>query len=484
MKQSEFIAYITTLIGEFGYLLPEMTLIAGSLFLVVLDLLYKGTAAATVRTLATLVVLAATSLAIDAAPIEGAYLNGVLAQTAVTPTLKYFFVLMTAAVLLYPNSRVQRRTGEYQYLILMVLLGAFFLIQAQNLLLFYVALELVSITSYVLIAFSFQRKGFEAGIKYLLFGAMSSGLMLYGLSLIYGLSGSLDLAVIPQMVAQSSDPTWLNLALMLFFVGIFFKLALVPFHIWSPDAYEAGPTAAIALISVLPKVAILVFFYQFTQLLDTTDVELFNWQYALSILAIGSMFVGNLSALRQNNAKRMMAYSSIAHAGTLLIGVIVGTAFGYEAMLFYAVVYGVMNVGVFYFIDWMEKNELENISDLAGLGRQFPAVGVCMTVLLVSLVGLPPTGGFSAKLLVFSSLWDVYLQSADSYLLWLFALGILNSAISLFYYLKIPYYLFLKTTNSTQRYRVGAVSVVFLACTALLVLATFFMADLLLEMLF
>ncbi|UXP30685.1 NADH-quinone oxidoreductase subunit N [Reichenbachiella agarivorans] len=484
MKQTEFIAYVTQLIGEFGYLLPEMTLIVGSLVVILFDLIYKGQQGQIVKTALTLMVLVLAACAVATITVDGSFLNGVLAQSALIRNLKWFFILMTALVLLFPNSKIQSSKGEYHYLILMVLLGAMFLIQVQNLLLFYVSLELVSITSYVLIAFSFHRKGFEAGIKYLLFGAMSSGLLLYGLSLMYGLTGSLDIQQLSELVMLDYDTTWLNMALLLFFVGVFFKLALIPFHIWSPDAYEAGPTAAVAYISVLPKVAILVFFYHFTSAISNLEPNIIDWRYMISALAVGSMFVGNLSALWQNNAKRMLAYSSIAHSGTLLIGVIVGTSFGFQALIFYSVVYGFMNLAAFYFVDWMEENGIETISGLAGLGVKIPTMGVMITVVLISLVGLPPTGGFTAKLLLFSSLWDTYLATDQSYLLWLFVLGILNSAISLFYYLRIPYYLFLKSRNEDSPVSVTATRVTWMAVVVALVLVTFFASDVLFAMLF
>ncbi|MCV9387272.1 NADH-quinone oxidoreductase subunit N [Reichenbachiella ulvae] len=477
MNQQGFHSYLTNLIGEFAYLLPELTLIIGSLLVVLFDLIYGRGKQAQIKTMLTLLVLAVTAMVVPMMTVEGYYLNEILFQDSTTHSLKYLFLFIAGASLLFPNSKRQSETGEYQFLILMIVLGGFFLIQVRNLLLFYVALELVSITSYVLISFAFGRKGFEAGIKYLLFGAMSSGLMLYGLSLIYGLIGGLEISQIAEVYMQGYDTTWLNLSLLLFMVGIFFKLSVVPFHIWSPDVYQAGPISAVALISVLPKIAVLVFFFHFTQSIAVLGYNIFDWKQVLSAIALISMFVGNLSALLQDNAKRMMAYSSIAHAGTLLIAIVVGSDFAYEAMLFYAVVYGVMNIALFYFIDWMEENDIQNISELAGLGKQFPLWGVAVTIVLLSLVGLPPTGGFSAKLLIFSALWEEYLKLDQAFLLWLFALGLLNAALSLFYYLKIPFYLFVKPAVADLSPQLSIRRLIYLSIAALVVLVAFFKTD-------
>ncbi|MGL1885254.1 MAG: NADH-quinone oxidoreductase subunit N [Reichenbachiella sp.] len=351
MNELTFNSKVTTLVGEFGYLLPEFCLIVGSLLMVIIELLLPDKKAG-LKTAYVLLVLMITAWAVSVVKVDGDFLNGVLHQNNVIRTFKYVFLATTAAILLFPGSWSLRKRGEYFYLVLMIVLGAFFLIQSNNLLLFYVSLELISITSYVLITFSFSRKGFEAGIKYLLFGALASGLMLYGMSLMYGLTGSLEIdGMITEIIVQSE---WINIATLLFFVGILFKLALIPMHIWSPDAYEAGPSAVIALISTLPKIAVLLFVFHFIEV-GNYDLLQYNWQALLSAVAIGSLFIGNLSALRQNNIKRMMAYSSIAHSGVLVIGLIVGTAFAYQAMLFYAVVYAIMNVGAFYFADWMEE---------------------------------------------------------------------------------------------------------------------------------
>ncbi len=472
---------IESLFGSFVYLSPEAVLVIGAIVLAMVQLAqsdekYQLKASLTAFT------LVLTGWMVACSVIDGEWMNGVLWQSHTTRVIKYFFLLLAGTVLIFPNSRSLLKRGEYYFLLLMIVLGSFMVMQSANLLVFYISVELISITSYVLIAFNFEKKSFEAGIKYLLFGAMASGLMLYGISLLYGMTGGLNISDI-FMVASSQVNTsvWLTLALVLFFIGLLFKLALAPMHIWSPDAYEAGPTPVVALISVLPKVAVLVFFFQFVQFSGLSEIQ-FDWQKLLGIIALASMLIGNLSALKQTNAKRMMAYSSIAHSGFLVIGVLVASDFGIQSMLFYALVYGVMNFGAFYFIAVMEKSGIHHIPQLAGWGRQFPWAGGAITLIMVALVGLPPTAGFTAKLLIFSSLWEYYSVEGSNFMLWLISLGLLNAGISLFYYLKIPFYLFIKTGEG-QAFSMSLKNTLFLIFVTLFILLLFFKPELLLDIL-
>ncbi|MEO9801618.1 MAG: NADH-quinone oxidoreductase subunit N [Reichenbachiella sp.] len=482
MSMSSLNEQIQAIIGDFGVLLPEATLIVGSFILIILQLIFKDKAGATKVTFS-LFLLGLISLAVSYSSVSGEYFGGLISITPVVGLAKPFFIVVTGFVLLFPKGEDLLKRGEYHFLLLMILLGAMLLIQVNNLLLFYLTLELISITSYILINFNFDRKGFEAGIKYLLFGAMASGLMLYGMSLMYGLAGSLDLIAIGDLISNGqSSGLWLPLALMLFFIGIWFKLALAPMHIWSPDAYEAGPTPVVAYISIVPKVAVLIFFAQFVSTTQLNAID-FDWKMIFSGLAIVSMFVGNLSALNQSNAKRMMAYSSIAHSGMLIIGLIVGDSFGLQAMLFYAIVYAVMNLGAFYLIDLFQKAGFEEIKDLAGLGRKSPWLGVFVVVIMIALAGLPPTGGFTAKLLMFTALWEYYQSEGYQYLIWLFGLGLLNTAISLFFYLKIPYYMFVYPSESEKNIKFSLKDGTIVVVVVFIVLLSFFKADLLLNVL-
>lgn len=482
MKLEHLNQYIESIIGDFGILLPEAILIVCSFALILIQLIIKDKGSA-FKTVVSLFSLGVVAMAVSVSSTVGNYFNGLLTISPVVGIAKPFFILTTGIVLLFPKGEHLLKRGEYHFLLMMILLGAMLLVAVNNLLLVYLSLELISITSYILVSFSFERKGFEASIKYLLFGAMSSGLMLYGLSLIYGLTGSLQIDQIGLFISdQPNLGLWLPIALVLLFTGVWFKLSLAPMHVWAPDVYEAGPTPVVAFISILPKVAVLIFFSQFAINAHFEALD-FDWKMIFAVLAIISMFVGNLSALRQTNAKRMMAYSSIAHSGMLVVGVVVGNAFGVQVMLFYGIVYGFMNLGAFYLIDLFQQQGYKKIEDLSGLGRVSPWMGVFAIVLMISLAGLPPTGGFTSKLLVFSALWDFYQSEGQTYLVWLFGLGLLNTAISLFYYLKIPYYLFIHTNDEKKEFIFSVKDGTIVTVIVFLVLLSFFKADLLLNVL-
>lgn len=460
------------IIDSLGYILPEVCLAIGALLILVVELFYQNSQWKA-KTVLNVLLLMITGYLIYSIPDQKSF-NGLLINDNVSTFFKYLFLLVLALVQLFPKSENRIKSkGEYHFLLLSIALGAFLVVQSLNLLVFYLSLELISLSSYILTTFSFKKRGYEAGIKYLLFGALSSGVMLYGISLLYGLSGSLDIEVVMQTVFSSSTILgWLSI---LFFVsGVLFKVSLVPMHIWTPDVYEAAPTSVVTVFSVVPKLAALVFLYRISDVTYTGNV---NWTNLLALIAMASMFLGNLSAIWQNNAKRMMAYSSIAHAGFLLIGVIVNSEFGLQSLLFYCIVYAIMNIGVFYFIHMMENNGIRNIKEYAGLGRKFPLLGVVVVVLMISLTGLPPTGGFTAKLLVFSALWEYYSVVQTDVVLWLFILGLANAVLALFYYLKIPYFMFFKTSDKRSDFKFSTEYKIFLSVMATLILVLFFRAD-------
>ena len=463
-------------------MLPEICIALGAILVLIMQLIVPERGALVKRWFA-LAVLAVGVYLVQENSVDGEYLNGILWQDYTIRNIKVFMLMVTGLVLLFPNTRTLYSQGEYLFFVLMILLGAMVVIQTTNLLIFYLGIEIVSITSYILIAFGFKKEGFEAGIKYLLFGALSSGIMLYGISLIYGLSGSLQVSDLLFVNTSSlSSNMWLVAAISMFGVGLLFKLALAPMHIWTPDVYQAGPTAIVGYLSVIPKVAVLTFILSFLTFSGLGSID-WDWQLVLVVVAIASMTIGNFSALRQSNIKRLMAYSSIAHAGFLLVGVVAGGDFGVQTTLFYLFVYGLMNLSSFYFIAIVEKDGVERVDQLAGLGRSMPVTGVAILIVMVALVGLPPTSGFTAKLLIFSSLWQAYAQEGDAFMLVLMVVGILNAGVSLFYYLKIPYFMFVKAASGEMKKSVATTDVLGMTFLAFLVLLIFFKPDLLLNIL-
>ena len=351
---------------------------------------------------------------------------------------KIFAALTVGLVGLMSVDYLRRRTpfrGEFFTLTLLAGLSLMLLSSATNLVMIYLALEFLSITSYILTAYLRQDdRSTEAALKYLLYGALASGTMLYGFSLLYGATGSVDLATIAQNLGDTSfNITFVVAAIMMVLVGFGFKIALVPFHQWSPDAYEGAPTPITAFLSVGPKAAgFAVLMRVMVVALPAYDV---NWTAILSLVAILTMTVGNLIALWQTNIKRMLAYSSIAQAGYMLIGLAAWTAQsagqwsgGINGILLFLFAYLFTNLGVFAVAIILEnKMGTANIADYAGLIRRSPFLSIALVIFFLSLVGIPPTGGFMGKLFVFGAA-----LSQELYLL--AVIGIINSVISVYYY--------------------------------------------------
>jgi len=342
--------------------------------------------------------------------------------------------------------------GEYYIMLLGVVLGASLMVSSLHLLTIYLAIELVSLSSYILANFNFDRKSAEASLKYILYGSAASGLMLYGLSLLYGLTGTLLLTEPVFSQGLSEAPLLLSsLAIGFTLVGFLFKISAVPFHVWAPDIYEGVPTPIAAFFSVVPKIASIGLLLRVAPLLFSAASG-FPGEWLLGLIAMVTMIAGNVAALHQNNAQRMLAYSSIAHSGFLLVGILVANQWGSYSVLFYATTYLCMNLAAFWLIKLFEAyTGTKHIPDYRGLGLRFPLLGIATLIVMVALTGLPPTAGFTAKLLIFSSLWDCYQQTQEPQLLYVFVVGLFNTVIALFYYLKIPYYLFFKSsTDSTE----------------------------------
>ena len=469
---------LNEVLGSISYLLPELCLVLAAISILLLELFLpkeQWKLKTVISLLFVILTFVALSFISDAKTIFG----GALQIDDLSRFFEAIFLFTLLFIFLFPSQKHELRSvGEYHFILFSLVLGAFLMVKSMNLLIFYLALELVSISSYLLTSLGSKKKGYEAGIKYLLFGALASGVMLYGMSLLYGLSGSLDLSIILSGNLGSS------LHLVAFFLmsfGVLFKLSIVPMHVWTPDVYEAAPTSVVAVFSIIPKLAALVFLMRGVSYITDTEFRMLFLQ-AISWMAILSMFFGNLAAIWQKNAKRMMAYSSIAHAGFLVIGVVVNNQFGLQSIVFYSVIYALMNLGTFYFIACMERNHLNDMSDYAGIGKMIPVVGISLVVIMISLTGLPPTGGFSAKFLVFSSLWSSYETTQHGFMLWLFIFGLINTVIALFYYLKIPYVSIFKP-NVNKNIIVFSMKDKFtLLLISFLILAAFFKADFLFDL--
>ena len=318
---------------------------------------------------------------------------------------------------------------EYPILILCSILGMFVMISSNDLIVFYVGLELQSLALYVLASFNRnQLKSSEAGLKYFVLSALSSGLLLYGCSLIYGFSGSTNFNVIGD--AMSSINYGLTFGIVFILVGLAFKISAVPFHMWAPDVYEGSPTPVTLFFAIVPKVAALTVFIRFLYVPFLNMVE--QWQPIIIFLSIASMLFGAVAAIGQNNLKRLVAYSSISHIGYALAGLSTGTNEGIQSSIVYISIYLVMNLGLFSCLLMMKRDDqyFESIDDLSGLSKNHPVISLSLLIILFSLAGIPPLAGFFAKFYIFKSVIE---QS----MYFLAIVGLLSTVIAAFYYLRI-----------------------------------------------
>jgi NADH-quinone oxidoreductase subunit N len=357
---------------------------------------------------------------------------------------KMTFLVAAGLTVLITDSYMEREGcnhGELYPLILFAVVGMMLMASGTDLMTIFLGLEVMSVTLYVLAGFNRgNKKSNEAGLKYFLLGAFSTGFMLYGMALIYGATGTTRLYKIASVVGQMTLPSsniLLVAGMLLMMTGFAFKIAAAPFHMWTPDVYEGAPTPMTAFMSAGPKAAgFAALLRLFLVALPTLQVE---WSQVLWVLAVLTMTIGNITALRQDNIKRVLAYSSIAHAGYALVGFTAGNGTGIAGILFYMLSYSFMNIGAFAVIILVaKKGETNgNVSDFAGLGFKRPILALAMTLFLFSLAGVPPAAGFVGKFYLFAG-------AIQKGYIWLAVIGVLNSAASAYYYLRIMVYMYMK----------------------------------------
>ena len=318
---------------------------------------------------------------------------------------------------------------EYPIIILLSILGMFFMVSSNDIILFYLGLELQSLSLYILASIDRDNlRSSESGIKYFVLSALSSGLLLYGCSLLYGFTGSTNFDLIANEMGKEN--TGAVFAMVFILVGLAFKVSAVPFHMWTPDVYEGAPTSVTSYFAVVPKVAGLAVLIKF--MLIPFSKILMEWQTIIIFISIASMILGGVAAIGQKNIKRLLAYSSIGHIGYALAGVATGVISGYESAVVYIAIYVVMNIGAFSCLYLLKKDGeyKENISDLSGISRKHPILAISFLIILFSLAGIPPLGGFFAKFYVFTAVVEQKMYA-------LAIIGLLTTVISAFYYLKI-----------------------------------------------
>ena len=368
--------------------------------------------------------------------------------------MKIVIILSTLLVIVasWVNDELEKyRKGEYFTIMGIMVMGLFLMTSSVDIIMLYISIEVVSIMSFVLAAYlKLDTRSNEAGLKYVIYGAFSSGVMLFGLSIVYGLAGSTNYFAIQDTLSSldgSANPA-LIMALLMIFAGFGYKISSVPFHFWTPDVYEGSPSTITAYLSVAPKAAgfamIIRFFHQVfsdsigltSNAIGSTDLP---WPEIIGVLAVVTMTMGNLVAIQQKSIKRMLAYSSIAHAGYMMLALPVLSMEAVESVMSYLFIYVFMNLGAFFIVIFVKnKTGGESFEDFEGLGWKMPIVGAFMTLFMLSLTGLPPTAGFVGKLYIFKTL-----VGAGSEFLWLVVAGGVNSVISLYYYFHVVKVMFL-----------------------------------------
>lgn len=450
-------AVVNELIGSLGLIKPELALLVTFVVVIIADLIFKNN-----KVNLGLSILGTIVSGIFLIGMSGTNTSAFANLIAVDPFsefFKYLILISTLIVLVMSefSEELHNRDvwmGEYYMLVLGMALGMFLLAGATNLIMIYLALETMSMSSYILSGYTKEiKRSSEASLKYVIFGSLSSGIMIYGMSILFGMTGSLDLYAIQSYLAANGffQPAIFISGLMVI-AGFAYKISAVPFHFWTPDVYEGSPITITAYLSVASKAAgfaVLVRFIKLTffDAAGSSDeswimMNSIPWDMVLAVLAVATMTLGNIVALWQSNVKRMLAYSSIAHAGYLLMGIVVMTNTGLMSILVYFFFYLLMNFGAFIVVMlFAHKIGSEEMDDYEGIGYQAPVLASFLTLFLVSLTGLPPTAGFIGKLVLFGAV-------LDSGWYWLAVIGVLNSVVSLYYYAKVVRNMWLRKVDN------------------------------------
>ena len=417
---------------SYNLILPEIFISLSIMFLLIFGV-FKKNSSKIVYNLSTISLIIGLGLLLV---FSETYDNYLFLNSYKIDNLSFFMKLLTIlsgiSVLLISYNYIEKIKIikiEYPILILSAILGMLVMISSNDLMVFYMGLELQSLPLYVLAAINTNNvKSSEAGLKYFVLSALSSGLLLYGCSLIYGFSGSTNFDVISSNIGSEEFGNIFGIIFIL--VGLSFKISAVPFHMWAPDVYEGSPTTITLFFSLVPKIAALTVFIRF---LYVPFIDLFEqWQSIIVFISIASMLLGSFAAIGQTNIKRLIAYSSIGHIGYALAGLAVGTNLGIQSSIVYITIYLIMNLGFFSCLLMLKRNDVyyESINDLSGLSKNHPIISLCFLIQLFSLAGIPPLAGFFAKFYIFIAVIE---QS----MYFLAIVGLLATVVSAFYYLRI-----------------------------------------------
>lgn len=440
---------MTFQLSDLGYIAPLIIAVVAGIFLILAEAMFKGKNHASLMglTVASALVVAVTALVHykNIGDREVVLFNGMLVADKLGYLFSAFAALAVAIVALIagPHQRTHAwENGEFFGILLLASTGIIMLAHAGDLMTIFLGIETLSIAVYVLTALRKKSaRGNEAAMKYFLMGAFATGILVYGMALLYGAAGTTNLAAMAERLVATPNLPLTIAGAFLVVIAFGFKIAAVPFHMWAPDAYEGAPTPVTAFMAAAVKAAAVVAMIRVFGTALGGEVLPFGtlgWASPLVIMAALTMTAGNLAALKQNNIKRLLAYSSISHAGVILVGVTamgLGSASAISSLVFYVMAYGLTTLGAFAVVAYIGSKDRERLllDDWAGLATSHPGAALAMTICMLSLGGIPPTAGFMGKFQIFKSAMEVY----DGQLLWLVILGILNSAVSIYYYLKV-----------------------------------------------
>lgn len=466
---------------SFGFVLPELVIAIAIIIILITGLIERNQKAFVYLILAATALLLSTYfITLNLKPDTGfvQIFLGMLRIEGLSSVLKLFcnIAALFTLIMFANDGAVQQKISEQIILLLSIVLGAHLLLSSNNFIMLLVSIELISISSYLLVAFAFNKTSAEGSMKYFLFGAASTAIMIYGMSWFYGMGGTLEFGselFFKNLIQQ--PPLLIFVCGIMLLAGLAFKIAAAPFHIWAPDVYQAARTPVVAFLSTVPKIAgvgILLKIFLALQLFGQSPV---NWQLILCVVAFLTIGIGNLGALKQNDAKRLMAWSSIAQTGFLLVAIVANSSEATEALVFYVGIYIISNFLVFGIIQYNEHLTGGTlIAQFRGLGKQSAATGIAMTAGMLSLTGLPPTAGFIAKLLVFTQLWSTWQQNPKTWILALMVFGLINTAVALYYYLRIPYFMFFRQIDSSVEPKSNRLMNYYYLALVLLILWLFF----------
>ncbi len=432
-------------VPNFGVILPEIIILLTAFILLVVELLTRSRVIISAITVTGLILSAGSVFLIKKGDVT---FYGLYVVDMFSLIFKLFLILTTLFVVInlkpYLDSK-KSYYGEYYYIILFALIGMMIMVSSPNLVTFYIGLELSAVSIYILAGtFKKDYRSKEGAFKYLIMGGMGTAIISYAIALIYGRTGSFDFYTIASLINSNNIDIGVTGALILLIIGLALKAAAVPFHFWTPDAYEGAPTPITAFMAVAAKIA--TFAVILRVMVEAFPFISKEWSFAWALLAAASMIIGNIIALRQENVKRMLAYSSVAHTGYILAAIAAPTGMGFSALIFYSLIYIFMGIGGFILLSALEKNHnwSNHIDDFKGLSKRSPMMALFMLVFMFSMLGIPPTVGFMGKL-------GVFLALIGSDIWWLAVTLVVMSIVSAGYYLRVVIYMYMYEPVSKAR---------------------------------